>query len=190
MGMPATIRLPPLQIKPFTGDLTDWPEFKATCENTFSVITDESHRFRNLKGYQSGEPANMIKHLPLNHGSYDKAYDMLKNRYDNHRAIINANLKRLFELPVLTNGSAAGLKQMLNTANECIATNNTYTNNTDSWSCMMIFILSQRLDATSIKQWEEAIQGQRTIPEYSVFLKFLETRINILETTVTSSKIR
>lgn len=175
--------MPALQIAQFSGNLVDWPEFKACCEGTFTRIMDETNRFRYLKSNLSGEPGRMVKHLPLNASSYNKAWAMLNKRYDNQRAIINANLKRLFDLPMLKTESGEDLKNMLNTTNECIAAINSYKISTNSWDAIMIFLISQRLDANNIKHWEERIQASKTIPKLSEMLDFLEIRINILETT-------
>lgn len=182
IGLPATIKLPAIQIKCFTGIKIDWPEFKATCENTFTGM-DEVNQFRYLKSHLDGEPSRMIKHLPLCKGSYAKAWEILTNRYDNPRAIINANLQRMFELPFSKNESSEALKTMLDITNECIAAINGYDINTATWHPILIFMLTQRLDATSIKHWEEKIQGKKTVPEFKEFLEFLNTRINVLETT-------
>lgn len=108
-GIPAMVKLPPLNIEPFAGSLIDWPEFRAKCLTTFTKIVDEVHRFIYFKGYLTGEPARMVKHLPMVVGSYDKAFEILKKRYDNPRAIVNANLNRLFELDRFQNESAQDL---------------------------------------------------------------------------------
>lgn len=131
----------------------------------------------------------MIKHLPLNSASLAKAWEMLTKRYDNERAIINANLKRLFDLPILKPDSSDGLKLMLNTINECIAAINSFNIQTDTWDAILIFLLSMRLDSNNITHWEERIQAQKTIPRLDEFLKFLEIRINIFETTTSLQNI-
>lgn len=189
IGLPATIKLAPLPIKPFDGDVLDWPEFKATCESTFTHIMDEVSRFRYLKSHLHGEPYRMVKHLPLTPGSYKRAMDLLTKRFDNERAIINANIKLLITLPELTAESSKGLKHMVDTTNECIAAINSYNIETDSWSCILIFLLTQRLDKDSIKFWEENIKGRRTVPQFSEFIEYLETRINVLESAGASNSI-
>lgn len=166
IGLPAMVKLAPLPIKSFSGKLVDWPEFKATCESTFTNIMDEVNRFRYLKSHLSDEPYRLIKHLPLMAGNYDRAFELLKKRYDNERAIINANLNRLVKLPVLKIESANDLKYIVDITNECISALNGYNINTDLWSSMLIFLLTQRLDSNSIKQWEKKIQGQRTVPPH------------------------
>lgn len=187
VGLPATIKLPPLQIKSFGGNLVDWPEFQATCDGTFSEIMNEFSRFQYLKSHLTGEPARMVQHLPLTGaGSYDRAMDMLKQRYDNPRAIINANLKRLFDLSAPSNESVSALKNMLDTLNECISALTSLNIDTESWDSILIFILGQRLNANSIQYWEERIQGTKTVPKLSEFIKFLDIRINVLETTAST----
>lgn len=182
-GIPTTAKLAPLQIKSFSGNLVDWPEFKSTCETTFANIANEVDRFRYLKSYLSEAPYRMIRHLPLVPGSYERAMELLKKRFDNERAIINAHFQRVIQLPTLKAESANGIRYMVNTINECITALNGYKINTDSWFSILIFLLTQRLDATSIKHWEEKIEGQHTIPSFTKFIDFLETRITVLENT-------
>lgn len=125
----------------------------------------------------------LIRHLPLKEDSYEKAWSLLMNRYDNERAIIDSNIKQVVELPILSTESADGLKNMLNTVNGCIAAINSFKINTETWDCILIFLLRQRLDANNIKLWEESLKGTKKVPPFKRFVEFLETRINILETT-------
>lgn len=124
---------------------------------------DEVSRFRYLKSHLNSEPYRLVKHLPPTPGSYDRALQLLTKRYNNERAIINANIKRLIALPELASESATELKQMVDTTNECIAAIISYNIDTHSWSCILIFLLTQRLDPAIVKHWEEKIQGRRTV---------------------------
>lgn len=140
-----------------------------------------------MKGHLSDDPAKLVRNLPHQIGSYDRALDILKKRYDNERAIINSNLKRLFQLEITASNSLDALKRMLDATNECIAAIKCYNIDTGSWDAILIFILSRQLDATSIQHWEEQIKGRRTIPKFSEFCEFLEIRINVLETTASTA---
>lgn len=93
-GLFTNIKLPPLRIKAFTGDKLEWADFKSSCETAFHTIPNESTRFQYLKGHLNGEPSRLIRHLPIRIGSYAKAWEIRTKRYDNERAIINANLNR------------------------------------------------------------------------------------------------
>lgn len=182
-GIPPYVKLSPLQIRQFSGNAIDWPEFKAICDSTFKNIADEVWRFKYLKSHLSDQPYRLVKHLPLLAGSYERAIDLLEKRYDNQRGIINSSLKQVMQLPKLRSESATGLKHMVDTTNECITTLNGYKINTDSWSCILTYLLTQRLDPTSIRHWEEKLQGNYTIPPFSEFIEFLMTRINVIENT-------
>ncbi|XP_055308905.1 uncharacterized protein LOC129572830, partial [Sitodiplosis mosellana] len=173
-----SFKLPPVQIKPFSGNELEWPEFKATCENTLTHIADGTCRFHYLKGYLQGEAFKKIRHLPMVTGSYDRAWTILNKVYDKERTIINANLKRLFDLEPVTKESFEALTKMLDVLNECIATVNSYGIETTTWDAILIF----RLDESSIQYWEERIQGSNTVPKLSEFIEFLEIRINVLKT--------
>lgn len=188
-GLPISVKLPPLQINTFSGDKIEWPEFKITCESTFAELRNKTHRFKCLKSYLSGEPHRMVRHLHANEHSYDEAWSILSKRYDDERAIINAHLQKFIDLPFLVTETSEDLKLMLNTTNECIAALKSFKIATDSWDSILIFLLSQRLDATSIKHWEEKIQGSKIVPKLSTFLEYLEIRINILEITSSQRKV-
>lgn len=180
------IKLPPLKIKVFSGNKLDWPEFKAICEATFSNM-DPINRFRYLKSQLDGEAARAVKHLPITNTSYDQAWLILEKKYDNERAIINANLARLIDLPSIQRESADSLKLLVDTTNECLAAVQSYGIDTLSWCPLLILILSRKLDNSSITHWEEHIQGAKLIPPLETFLEFLEIRINILETASTNN---
>lgn len=188
-GLSATIKLPALQIKPFSGQLLDWPEFKATVESISIEITDEINKFQYLKSFLTDEPAQMIKHLPFWTDSYERAWTILKKRYENERAIINASLKRVVDPEIRTFGSAEALKTMVNAINECIATVTNYGINIDTWDSIMIVALTRHLDTHNIHHWETQMKGRKTIPKLSEFISFLEMRINILETTVATKSM-
>lgn len=175
------IKLPPLQIKKFSGDRLAWPEFKATCEATFAHI-DPINRFRYLKFHLSGEAERLVMHLPISVSSYGSAWRILHRRYENERAVINANLTRLIELPQMHKESADSLKQLVDTTNECLAAVQSYGISTTSWSCILVLLLSRKLDNNSIKHWEEYIQGSRDVPLLDTFFHYLDMRINVLET--------
>lgn len=188
-GFQSSVKLPPLQIKIFSGNELDWPEFKATCESTFTTIVDEINRFQYLKGYLKGEAEKKVRHLPMVPGSYQRAWDILKKTYDKERTIINANLKRLFDIEPPAKESAEALTEMLDITNECVAAINSFNIKTDTWDAILIFILTQRLDESSIQHWEERLQGRKTVPKFSEFIEFLEIRINVLKTIATTRSI-
>lgn len=177
------IKLPPIQIRPFNGNFDDWPEFKAACNSVFTDKIPEVQRLQYLKDLLRDEPRDLVKHIAPEEGAYNAAWVVLKMRYDNTRAIVNSCLKRFFELPILQTESADGLKQMLNTTQGTLATLKGFHVDTKSWDTILVYILSRKLDANSVKHWEESQKGSKSLPALSLFHDFLDTRISILNNT-------
>lgn len=177
------IKLPPIQIKPFNGNFDDWPEFKAACNSVFTDKISEVQRLQYLKDLLRDEPRDLVKHIAPEEGAYNAAWVILKMRYDNTRAIVNSCLKRFFEIPILQTESADGLKHMLNTTHGTLATLKGFHVDTNSWDTILVYILSRKLDANSVKHWEESQKGSKSLPALSLFHDFLDTRISILNNT-------
>lgn len=175
-------KMPPIKLKTFSGKLTDWVEFCVTCESVLTDSIPEAHRFQYLKNSLEGEPADMIKFIAPTPGAFTTAFDLLKRRYQNKRAIVNSHLQAFFDLQK-TNESISSLKALLNVTNqltEALKHNDIDTNTWDAW---LVYFLTQRLDAANLRYWEDKLNGSRDIPALTTFIEFLETRITIVETT-------
>lgn len=178
-------KLPPIRLPNFSGDMKDWAEFKATCR---SILTDRVHdvqRLQQLKEALTGEPSELISHILPADGAYDRAMVLLKQRYENERATVNRQLHRLYTLPhnEPQRENAATLRSVLNTIHSVTAALASCDIDTASWNPILIFNTSQCLHAESRRAWEEKLEGSRNTPTLKQYLDFLETRINILETT-------
>lgn len=176
-------KLPPIQIRPFNGNLDDWPEFKAACNSVFTDRIPQVQRLQYLKDLLNGEPRNLIKHIAPTDGSYDSAWLILKTKYDNTRAIVNSCLKRFFDLPSLEAETSSGLNDMLNITNSTMATLKSFQIDVSTWDAILVYVLSRKLDSNSIKHWEETQKGSKCVATLMTFLDFLSTRINILSNT-------
>lgn len=94
-----TVKLPPCKLMNFSGELSDWVEFKATCRSMLPDKIDDVHRLQFLKDALKGEPRELVAHILPANGAYERAMLLLKNRYENTRAIVNNHLRRLYTLP-------------------------------------------------------------------------------------------
>lgn len=94
-----TIKLPPCKLMNFSGELKDWVEFKATCRSMLTDKVPDIQRLQFLKEALKGEPRELVAHILPGDGFYERAMLLLKNRYENTRAIVNDHLKRLYTLP-------------------------------------------------------------------------------------------
>lgn len=176
-------KMPPIKIRPFNGNLDDWSEFKATCTLVLTDRFPEIQRLQSLKEALVGEPRELVKHVAPEFGSYDTAWQILETRYDNKRSIVNASLKRFFDLPSLKYESADALNIMKNTTSNMLAVLKGFNIDTTHWDCIVVYILACKLDPDGQGHWEESLKGTKTIPALKTFYEHLETRINILHNT-------
>lgn len=182
-----TVKLPPCKLSPFSGDLREWVEFKATCRSMLTDQISDVHKLQFLKDALKGEPRELVSHVLPAEGAYEKAMLLLKSRYENSRAIVYEHLRKLYILPKNEpNGESIDtLRLIVNTLNGLTAALNLCEVDTSTWDVILIYNTSQCLHPDSLKSWEEKLGGSRAIPTLKRYLEFIETRITILESTDT-----
>lgn len=180
-----TVKLPPCKLMKFSGELTEWVEFEATCRSMLTDKVSEVQRLQFLKDALVGEPRALIAHVMPHDGAYDRAMLLLKGRYKNVRAIVNAHLKQLYNVPrnEPDRENKSLLRSIVDALNGLKAGLEGCAIDTSTWDSILIYNTVQCLHPNSLRMWEEHLNGQRTVPTLKTYLQFLETRIMILETT-------
>ncbi|XP_073956369.1 uncharacterized protein [Choristoneura fumiferana] len=184
-------KLPRIQIPTFTGTYEQWPTF----QDLFTSIVHNNASLSNvqklhyLKTSISGEAEAILKHVQVTENNYMQAWDILKKRYGNKRIIVNSILKRLFMQKKLNSQSASQLKSLLDNTTECLNSLKNLQISTDSWDPIIIFLVVQKLDSESHKDWEEYAHKDNSeeLPTWSDFIKFLEAKFRTLELITASS---
>ena len=60
------------------------------------------HKFYYLKACLKGEAAEVIASLETTNENYPVAWELLKNRYDNRKFIVEGHVRALFEVPCIS----------------------------------------------------------------------------------------
>ncbi|XP_063623101.1 uncharacterized protein LOC134795200 [Cydia splendana] len=85
--------------------------------------------------------------------------------------------------------SCYGVKQILDTTNECLSALTNMNIDVSSWDLIIIHLVIQKLDQKSRKLWEHKISDNSdTLPTFSEFSTFLESRFRALEFLDPSNK--
>lgn len=174
-----TYKLPPVRITPFAGDSADWIEFKATCSRIMTEDMPEFQRLQLLKDALIGEPRNIIGYVLPGEGAYDKAFELLRIRYENFRTIVNAQLRKFCAIPRIETPSASVFRSMSILTNGLLATLHGCNIGTENWDAILIFLITQKFDAGTLEAWEEKLEGNKNIPPLQTLLDFLNTRIAV-----------
>lgn len=123
------------------------------------------HRFQYLKASITGDAANIIQSLELSEQNYRVAWNLLKQWYDNKRAIVQIHLRALFELPNLIRENAIELLKLSDGAAKHIQALNILCCPTEHWDDILIYLLVSKIDSIA-REWQASLKGSElpTLP--------------------------
>ncbi|KAJ0169625.1 hypothetical protein K1T71_014810 [Dendrolimus kikuchii] len=187
------VKLPRIQLPTFSGNYEEWPAFN---DLYVSLIHDNPsltnvQKLYYLKSSIVGEAAALLKHIQITDPSYQQAWDTLKQRYGNKRLIVNSLLKRFFSQKKCSAQTATQLKGLFDTTNEVMNSLQNLKVPTDFWDPIIIFVVVQKLDPDSHKEWEHFSYSQKEeeLPSWNDLKKFLESKFRTLELVTPSSSL-
>ncbi|XP_059050651.1 uncharacterized protein LOC131845591 [Achroia grisella] len=185
------VKLPKINLPLFLGTYESWTGYQdlfiSLVHNNTSLSSVQKLHY--LKTSVSGEAEHLLKHIQITENNYALAWNTLKDRYGNKRLIVNSLLKRLFTQKKIASQSANQIKSLLDTTSECINNLQNLNITTDSWDPIIIFLVVQKLDPESHKQWEAYAYKENTdeLPTWTDLKKFLESQFRTLELVTPSS---
>lgn len=181
-GQRSEIKLPFIKIAAFNGDYNAWQSFRDLFQSAIGDRRDlnGAQKLHYLKSFLEGEAAQLVRSYALTDGNYRVAWQALNTRYNNKRLLVNAQFQRLFGQQAVQGGSASKLRQLLDTTAECVAALRDQELPTGEWDAVIVFIVVQRLDAESHKQWEISLTDNE-LPSFAELVEFMERRCRSLE---------
>jgi diphosphomevalonate decarboxylase len=99
--------------------LQDWVRFK----DTFLSLVGDSVTIPNIQKFHyflsaiSGDVKRVIQHIPVSEQDFRVAWEILVERYENERLIINTHIDTIMKLPSLTAENASQLRQIVTPQN-------------------------------------------------------------------------
>ena len=103
------MKLPPISLPKFSGSIDQYRSFLGYFFFLAPVHAndevDEVQKFHFLKSSLEGDAAKIISGFSITKENYSQAVDLLKQRYDNKRSIVNAHLGLLVKYPKIKNES-------------------------------------------------------------------------------------
>ena len=78
----------------------------------------KSERLNYLKACVKGDAAKLISSITITDANYAIAIDLLKQRYENNRSIVQAHVQTVWKQSAMKVESASGLCKLLGTTNE------------------------------------------------------------------------
>lgn len=101
-----SVRLPKLEIKKFSGNISDWQQFWSHFEGSIHLSSlNKTDKFHYLNSYLEGQAAKTIAGLAVTEANYDSAITILEERYGRKDIIVSAHLNNFFKLTAIKNAS-------------------------------------------------------------------------------------
>lgn len=167
----------------FSGEYSQWSHFRDLFT---SIIKDNSdilavEKLHYLKMSLIGEPAQHLKNVTISGDNFQLAWDLLVERYEHKRILIDAQVAALYAPRKIKIESAAALKQLLADVKEALGALKALDCPVDQWDILLVYMLARKLDSESLKRWEEKLGPLTTTPSFKDFESFFISRIYTLE---------
>ena len=176
------LKLPKLQLPSFTGSYTDWMSFA----DLFKASVDSNNQLSNseklncLKACVKREAAKLISSVTITDQNYEIAWELLHERYENKRSLVQAHLQAIWSQGSLKSESSTGLRKLLETTNENLRALTELGQPVEYWNAIFVHSLSEKMDPESRKQWQLDHSGTDLLT-WKQLAKFLDTRSRALE---------
>lgn len=179
------VKLPIIKLPSFDGNYFMWLEFRDTFESLIhnNGTIPDINKFHYLRSSLEGSAALVIKSIEFTSQNYEVAWDLLCQRYNNKKILINNHLKALFKIETVAKESHRSIRYLIDIVTKNLRALETLGQPVDQWDTLIIYLVSTKLDTVTSSKWEEYRNTLNDLPQLSEFIKFLRDRADILETT-------
>jgi hypothetical protein len=177
------VQLPSIKLPIFTGLYENWVEYRDLFNsliNTNSGINN-TQKLQYLKSSLQGQAAQVIKSLEISETNYPIAWQLICDRYDNKKLLINNHVKALFNLTTVKNESAVELRKLLDDFSKNLLSLEALGQPVQHWSTLIIYMVSNNLDNQTKREWEISVLNDES-PSINDMKLFLKGRCDLLET--------
>lgn len=178
----AMMQLPKVVLPKFDGNYLEWQQFHDLFKQmVHNQPLGPCQKMWYLKTHLSGEAEKLIRHLSLSDENYSAAWEMLTERYNNHRLLVTALINKLLSQPSVSSEGASAIKALHDTTQECLMGLQNLGVDTTNWDPLLFHFLSRKLDQTTHGLYEQSLSQPKKLPKLKDFLIFIETRFQSLE---------
>lgn len=176
------VKYPQINLPIFHGAYDEWLNFYDTFKSLIhnNVALSDIEKFHYLKSCLRSEAIQVVKSLEVSSSNYAIAWNLLKDRFQNKRLIINNHIKGLLEIPAISKESSAALRQLLDNTVTHLRALDSLEQPTSQWDTLIIYLVANKLDSSTRRSWESSIQKNH-IPQLQDLIDFLTNRAQILE---------
>ncbi|KOB66705.1 Gag-pol polyprotein, partial [Operophtera brumata] len=132
----------------------------------------------------SGSALQVISALEFTASNYLHAWELLENRFHNHRLLIHNHIKALFNITCMKQESAVQIRKLIDTVLRNLRALKTLKEPTESWDTLIIYLAVSKLDSSTEREWENhkgSLDSNSQGLKLDQLLTFLRNRADMLE---------
>lgn len=150
------IKLPTISLPSFDGSYDHWLEYRDTYMSLIhnSKEIDNVQKFHYLRSSLTGNALMVIKSLEFSSDNYLIAWELLENRYNNSRLLVQNHVKALFNTTSINKESSVQIRKLIDNILKNIRALNTLGEPTESWDTLIIYLITSKLDPCTEREWE------------------------------------
>lgn len=177
-----SLKLPPIRLPVFAGDSQTWPTFHDTFKRLIhdNLNLKNVEKLHHLKTCLKDVALKIIANLQTTDDNYDIAWNLLVERFDNKRLMVNDHIKAIMNLPKLNKPLPTQLRELTDSIHTHVSALEKLGLDSISWEWVLICIISSKLDHITNLAWEETLEPG-VMPTYENIKKFLTKRCFSLE---------
>ncbi|XP_055589056.1 uncharacterized protein LOC129741357 [Uranotaenia lowii] len=182
------VKLPEIRLPTFSGRLEEWIPFRDAFKSLIhqSDKLSERDKFTYLRASLSGEALQEIGSIALSGSNYDVAWNVLEDRYQNHKLIVKAHLDYLFAIERMKRENFECLNQLISDFEKHLQMLAKIGEDIGGWSTILVHMVCCRLDPITLKLWETN-HNSKEVPCYENLIMFLKNHCSVLQSLSSSS---
>ncbi|GFV08186.1 integrase catalytic domain-containing protein [Trichonephila clavipes] len=182
------VKLPPINLPEFSGQYIDWLQFKSQFVSLIhdNTCLSDSQKLYYLQSALKGH----AKQLQTVNDSYSSLFEALESRYENKRLIVNSHIVELLNPNKIKFESAFHLRSLIDSIQSHLrALKQLELEPNALCESMLIFVITQRLDEESRKQYEMELHSN-DLPKWNNFFRLFNKRSQALENVQRNSSLK
>ena len=167
-------RLPDVSIKPFYGNLEEWPTFWDLYASSIHDREDvtEIDKFAFLRSLLRGDAERTIRGFKTTASNYEAAVAALKRRFGDAETIKNVLIEKLIRIKPAENGSLETLQQIGDEIGSILRSLQGLKLKTDVHGDILLPVLCSKLTEDLLEEWfkREKPDEPQTLTDFTEFL--------------------
>ncbi|XP_065085837.1 uncharacterized protein LOC135707865 [Ochlerotatus camptorhynchus] len=169
-------------IPTFDGKYEGWPKFKALFNDLIRKCGDsDATKLQYLDKALIGEASGILNARIINDNNYQQAWELLEERFENPRVIIDTHISGLLSMKPIAKQSFKELRNLIDTCNRHVEGLRFMEQEVVGTAGLIVVkLLTMCLDGETRKQWELTMEHGE-LPDLEESMKFLRSYCQVLE---------